>query len=130
MQAGKAGWWRMQYIFVNDDGVETKIKVDAVKGGVTYFVEAGDEVVIFAQEVYDDLVNEISMSGKGFGLCHEIITDRYMREHSNVSWEGLTTPLRERLVKYLEELRLESVDDVEDPFYNDGKPWAVTDIYF
>lgn len=117
------------HIFTDDNGKEFRLKVDRVEKGVTYFVDAGDEVIISAQQVYDDLVAEISMSGKHFGACHEVITDRYVREHAKVSWEGLTPALRKRLVAYLEELRMGASEDPDDPCYNDGQAWAVTDIY-
>lgn len=119
----------MRYVFTNASGEEVSLRIDREEDGVTFFVEASDEVVIPAQQVYDDLVNEMSMGGCHFGTAYEVITDRYMREHENVSWEKITLPLRKRLVSYLEELRSDSGSDEDDAFYNNGKPWVLQDIY-
>lgn len=119
----------MSYLYTNANGEEIALRIDREEGGITYFVELTDEVVIPAQQVYDDMVNEMSMGGCHFGTAHEVITDRYMREHVNVSWESLTKPLRLRLVSYLEELRADSGDNEDDTFFNNGKPWALKDIY-
>jgi hypothetical protein len=119
----------MDYVFTNAEGQKIRLRVDCVKGGVTHLVEMTDDVVIPAQQVYDDLVAEISMSGSHFGRAHEVITDRYSREHENVTWEGLTAALRVRLVSYLEELRKDARDDEHDTFFNDGLAWTAEDIY-
>lgn len=120
----------MKYIFTDASGQEITLKVKSVKGGVTHLEEASDEVVILAQQVYDDLTNEISMSGSHPGTCYEIITDRYKREHRDVSWESLTPELRASLVAYLEDLRADADCNEDDPFYNDGKAWTVEDTHF
>ena len=119
----------MQYVYTNSNGDEVSLRIDRVEAAVTYFVESRDEVVIPAQQVYEDLVNEMSMGGCHFGTAHEVITDRYMREHENVSWEKITLAMRKKLVAYLEELRSDCGGDEDDPFFNDGKPWVLEDIY-
>ena len=119
----------MRYLYTNANGEEISLRVDREEEGVIHLVEATEEVVISAQQLYDDLANEISMGGCHFGTAYDVMTDRYMREHRNVSWESLTKPLRLKLVSYLEELRADSGDNEDDAFYNDGKPWTLKDIY-
>lgn len=119
----------MRYVYTDASGEEITLKVDRVEGQITHLVDSGDdEVVISAQQLYDDLVNEISLSGSHYARCYEVITDRYMREHTNVSWDSLTSPLRKRLVAYLESLRADAGKDFEDSFYNDGEAWKVDDL--
>lgn len=120
----------MKYIYTDPSGREIALRVETVSGNVTRLVDVTDEVVIPAQQVYDDLVSEISMSGSHPGVCYEVITDRYQQQHQEVSWEGLTPVLRQQLVDYLEELRSESDNNEDDPFYNDGNPWTIQDTHF
>lgn len=117
----------MKYVYKNDDGKEINLKIVKVDGDTTYFEES-DEILITSEQVYDDLVSEISLGGVHYLAAHEIITDRYSTQYENVSWEPLNKELRQKLFLYLEELRQNAGDDENDTFYNDGEPWVILKI--
>ena len=119
----------MQYIFVDKSGKEISLVISSDSDEATFFVES-DEVFIHADDVLDDLANEISATGSSAYSCYETITDGYRNLGDNVTIESFNNHHYKEILEYLEELRIEDVDDEYSNFYNEGREWTIEDLGF
>lgn len=116
-----------------------KVTIDGVvydlvfteKLGDDYFYTVGEKSkhVVLADEVLDDLMNEISATGAGISGCYETVTDMY--RDKGWDWQRLEPEHLEKLLAYMNELRAEDVDDGEEgSAYYQVEPFTLEDLPF